>query len=83
MAGRFLRVSIDRFYEEATGDPAAFKKLCQVLPDAIKEATRELNKNAIASTVREELNEISPDTLNSLYLLAFKNYEGFSSFKLG
>ncbi len=74
------RVSIDKFYEIVFGDSLAFAKLCKALPlildDVIKEQGSATNQN----TVFSELAAISPNIMKSLYLLAFKTYEGFDNF---
>ncbi|BDS10833.1 Eco47II family restriction endonuclease [Aureispira anguillae] len=76
------RVSIDKFYELVTGDKNAFQKLCKALPTVIKDATSKLKNAEKANTVFDELNKLSPDLLTSIYLLSFKNYEGFNDFNL-
>ena len=65
------RVSIDKFYELVTDRKTAFKDLCEKLP-----IVNELN------TVFEELRQISPNLLKSLYLLSFERYEGFNNFNV-
>lgn len=76
---RIRRVSIDKFYEEVTGDSKAFYKICKVLPDMIDEIIKE-NKSFSAEddTVILELLEMDDDILRSLFMLAFKEYLGFS-----
>jgi hypothetical protein len=79
---RIRRVSIDQFYALVTGEPNAFKQLCEKLPSVINDvmaATRQ--KNSI-NTVFVELETISPNLLKSLYLLAFRKYQGFEHFDL-
>jgi nicotinic acid mononucleotide adenylyltransferase len=76
------RVSIDKFYEIVTGDKLAFKKLCEVIPTVIEDVVFEIKKKEKENTVFKELNEISDDTLKSIFLLAFKKYEGFNNFKI-
>lgn len=71
------RVSIDKFYERVTGEATAFKQLCDVLPSVIKDVISDLGIGTVQNTVFAELQEIAPDTLESLYLLAFSKYEGF------
>lgn len=74
------RVSIDKFYEEVTGDRDAFYKICKQLPIIIDEIIAENNEFVIEDdTVISELHSISPDTLKSLYMLAFSTYEGFKN----
>jgi hypothetical protein len=75
------RVSIDKFYEIVTKDKLAFQKLCSVLPHVIKDVVTNMKSRNKKNTVFEELNNISSDLLTSIYLLSFKKYEGFNSFK--
>ena len=74
------RVSIDKFYEIVTGDKNSFKNLCSVLPEVIKDVVDELKIKKESNSVIKELNEISDNTLKSLYLLSFSKYEGFDKF---
>lgn len=72
------RVSIDKFYEEVTGDKDAFYKICKQLPLVIDEIILENDEYAVEKdTVLEELRANNPDILKSLYMLAFSTYEGF------
>lgn len=72
------RVSIDKFYEEVTGDKNAFYKICKQLPIIIDEILSESDEySAEKDTVIDELREKNPDILKSLYMLAFSTYEGF------
>jgi hypothetical protein len=78
---RIRRISIDRFYELVTKDPLAFKKLCLVLPQAIQDVLKDNTEElSFQNTVIQELQTISPNILESLYLHSFKTYEGFDSF---
>jgi len=76
------RVSIDKFYELVTGENNAFKNLCEVLPLVLDDviATREISM--VEDSVFEELNQISPNLLQSLYLLSFSKYDGFDNFRI-
>jgi len=76
------RISIDKFYEMVTGDANAFKKLCEALPVILDEVISSMDMNIIENSVFEELQGLSPNVLQSLYFLAFQNYEGFESFVL-
>ena len=76
---RIRRVSIDKFYEIVFDDKDAFYKLCQALPTILDDVVAETNTGNIENTVYSELKEISPETLKSLYLLAFSTYEGFKT----
>lgn len=74
---RIRRVSIDRFYEIVFHDKDAFCKLCEALPLILTDVLRDVDMGTIHNTVYQQLDEISPNLLKSLYLLAFKTYEGF------
>jgi hypothetical protein len=76
------RVSMDKFYELVTGDVNAFRNLCEVLPKVLDDVIISMGKNSIENSVYKELNEFSPNLLQSLYLLSFSNYEGFTEFNL-
>jgi len=79
---KIRRVSIDKFYERVTGDKNAFKNLCEILPFVIDDVVLSLDTNCIENSVFNELNHISPNLLNSLYLLSFSNYNGFDTFDI-
>ena len=72
------RVSMDKFYEIVFGEKDAFFKLCKALPDILDDVIAEIHCGNIKNTVYQELESINKDTLKSLYLLAFRSYEGFS-----
>lgn len=74
------RVSMDKFYEIVFEDPLAFAKPCRALPVILDDVIQELGNAANQNTVFDELAAISPDIMKSLYLLAFKTYEGFDNF---
>ena len=77
---KIRRVSIDQFYKIVTGDPYAFRNLCQILPTVISDATKEIQLQEVENTVLTELMKISDNLLESIYLFSFKKYEGFDSF---
>ena len=77
---RLRKISIDKFYELVTGDKLAFMKLCQTLPRVIADVVENKISSEKKNTVVSELKAISSDTLKSLYILAFSNYEGFNHF---
>ncbi|NLM25973.1 MAG: Eco47II family restriction endonuclease [Firmicutes bacterium] len=79
---RIRRVSIDKFYHLVTGDPFAFRNLCSKLPLVIDDVVSSMPDVKLNNTVFAELNELSPNILKSLYLLSFKNYEGFDDLKV-
>lgn len=71
------RVSIDKFYEIVTGDPYAFRNLCQVLPTVLDDVLASMEMETIENSVFDALQTISPNVLKSLYLLSFSHYNGF------
>lgn len=77
------RVSLDKFYEIVTGEKDAFAKLCRILPivimDVLREETQKIIENSVIDDIRKDKVE---HILNSLYILTFKKYQGFSNFKL-
>lgn len=77
---KIRRVSIDKFYELVTGERTAFKQLCEKLPLVIDDIMSEIELDEEINTVISELENISPNLLKSLYLLAFNKYEGFDNF---
>ncbi len=73
---------MDKFYEIVTGDKEAFYKICMEIPKLIDEIIKENKELQVGSdTVVDELREKNPDLLKALYLLAFKEYEGFDKIK--
>lgn len=77
---KIRRVSIDKFYGIVFNDELAFSKLCKALPIIIGDVISELKQGHITNSVYSELSQLSPDTFKSLYLLAFKKYDGFQDF---
>ncbi|MEG1009493.1 MAG: Eco47II family restriction endonuclease [Clostridia bacterium] len=77
---KIKRVSIDKFYEEVTGNKNAFYEICQVLPEIIDEILSENDDLSVEEDiVIKELKETNSDILKSLYMLAFGTYEGFKN----
>ena len=74
------RVSMDKFYGIVFGDEQAFMKLCRALPSILDDVIEDMKRESLNNTVFHELANISPDIMKSLYLLAFKTYEGFDNF---
>lgn len=79
---RIRRISIDKFYEIVCGQPNAFKDLCEILPTVISDVIDNLGLGETKNSVFAELENLSPNTLESLYLLSFQKYEGFANFSL-
>lgn len=77
---KIRRVSIDKFYGIVFGDDEAFFKLCKALPSILDDVIESLQCGSIRNSVYDELKALSPDTFKSLYLLAFKTYDGFQNF---
>lgn len=79
---RIRRVSIDKFYELVTGEPEAFKQLCEVLPTVMDDILKELKSEILENSVFEELQMLGSDIIKNIFLLSFKTYEGFSNFHI-
>lgn len=77
---RIRRISIDKFYGTVFGDNEAFMKMCKALPTILDDVLAEVKKQGSENSVFSELGKISPDVMRSLYLLAFKTYDGFGQF---
>lgn len=75
---RIRRVSMDRFYEIVFNDKYAFYKLCKALPDILDDVISDDASAKLENTVYDELDKT--DFYKSIYLLAFKTYEGFDKF---
>jgi len=76
------RVSMDKFYEIVTGSATAFRALCELLPQVLDDVIETLDQETVKNSVFEELSQISPNLLKSLYLLSFSRYEGFNSLSI-
>ncbi|KPW03198.1 Eco47II family restriction endonuclease [Pseudoalteromonas sp. P1-11] len=76
------RISIDKFYEIVTGEKDSFKNLCEQIPKVIDDVINEGDVRSAENTVFEELKELSPDTLKSIYLLSFAKYQGFEDLNI-
>lgn len=77
---KIRRVSIDKFYGIVFGDDLAFFKLCKALPEILNDVVADLQSGSVQNTVYDELSKLSPDIFKSIYLLAFKTYDGFQNF---
>ena len=77
---KIRRVSIDKFYGIVFGDEEAFFKLCKALPMILDDVIENLQCGSIHNSVYDELKTLSPNAFKSLYLLAFKTYDGFQNF---
>lgn len=77
---KIRRVSIDKFYAIVFQDTLAFFKLCKALPSILDDVIAELNQGCIINKVYDELSHLSTDAFKSLYLLAFRAYDGFRNF---
>ena len=71
-------MSIDKFYEIVFNDKNAFLKLCKALPVILDDVIAADESAKLKNTVYDELDKT--DFYKSLYLLAFKTYEGFDNF---
>lgn len=75
---RIRRVSMDKFYEIVFGEKNAFFKLCKVLPIILDDVIAKDKSTMLNNSVYDELDKTN--FYKSLYLLAFKTYEGFENF---
>ena len=80
---RIRRVSIDKFYEIVTWDSYAFVKLCNKLPAVIDDVLLEIWDSITTNTVLEELKELSPSVVKSIFMFSFGKYEWFEKFFSG
>lgn len=83
------RVSIDKFYEIATGQADAFYQLCRILPNVIDDVLAQTDLDSIIqNTVLAELladnqtNE-KDDILKRIFKTSFATYQGFDDFNWG
>ena len=76
---KIRRMSMDKFYALVFGIEDAFYRLCATLPQIIEDVIKDNPGLALKNTVCEELTKEHADILTSLYLLAFKTYEGFDN----
>lgn len=79
---RIRRVSIDKFYEIVSGDKLAFKKICEKLPRILFDCVDSSKDTLLKNTVFDELVSISPNLIQSIYLLSFSKYEGFDKLEI-
>ena len=79
---RIRRMSIDKFYALVTGDPIAFKKLCEKLPLIIQDIIESDDFKVGSNSVLSELTNIDSNLLKSIYLISFREYEGFDKFNV-
>ena len=79
---KIRKMSIDKFYALVFGIKDAFFRLCEALPKIIEDVVVENPGLALKNTVYKELTTEHSDILTSLYLLAFKTYEGFNTEKI-
>ena len=79
---RLRRISIDQFYEIATGDKLAFCKLCSVLGQVIDDIIDEHPQAIGENTVLQELRSLDADILKRLFSTSFATYHGFDKFTI-
>jgi len=79
---RIKRISMDKFYEIVTWEKYAFRELCVIIPKVLDDVVKEIWDRNTGNTVLEELLELAPNLLNSIYLLSFEKYEWFNEFDI-
>lgn len=75
------RVSMDKFYELVTNEKFSFMRLCSVLPTIISDVLYDIESELVKNTVFEELKELSPNLMKSIFMLSFSKYDGFNEFE--
>ena len=68
--------------ENSTNPLIEHKELCEKLPLIIQDVVTESNLEAESNSVFRELENNDPNLLKSIYLFAFKKYEGFDDFNI-
>lgn len=73
------RVSIDKFYEEVTGEQDAFYQICMQLPITLTKlsANNMFEKNGNNNDLIAEIKSIDPVIILAFYKMAFSKYIGF------
>lgn len=79
-AEKVRRISIDRFYEIATGRKTAFHDLCEVLGMVIDDVLAANPATRAKDTIFKELAARNPDIIKGLFLSSFSGYLGFEDF---
>ncbi|MGK8527433.1 Eco47II family restriction endonuclease [Staphylococcus epidermidis] len=80
---KIRRISIDKFYELATGDKHAFKKICEWLPIVIYSLNQEKNIDNASENILEELrNEYDGKFIDSIFKLSYPTYMGFDDLNI-
>ena len=79
-SSRLRQISIDRFYNLATGRKNAFRDLCAVLGLVVDDVLAECPTSKFKNTVLKELEKRCPDIIRGLFLSSFSTYEGFEDF---
>lgn len=74
---RIRRVSVDQFYNIVFSEKNCFFKLCNALPHILDDVIANENSAKLQNTVYKEL--ANSNFMKSLYLLAFRTYEGFEA----
>lgn len=83
---RIRKISADQFYQLATGDKEAFRKLCSAIPVAIKDYLQDNNiKGDLASggtseayqSLSNKAQKDGMDVLGELFSISLESYNGF------
>ena len=78
---KIRRISIDKFYELATGDSLAFKNLRMVTHSNTCFEQRKQVEDA-TDNILEELKQIDNDFIDSIFKLSYPTYNGFENINI-
>lgn len=79
---KIRRISIDKFYEIATGDEFAFKKICEWLPIVIHTLNKEKNIENATENILKELKQIDNSFIDALFKISYPTYYGFNDLNI-
>lgn len=79
---KIRRISIDKFYELATGDEFAFKKICEWLPIIIHVLNKEKVTEDATENIMSELQTIDNSFIDALFKISYPTYNGFDDLNI-
>ena len=79
---KIRRISIDKFYELATGDEFAFKKICEWLPIVIHVLNKEKVTEDATENILKELEKIDNSFIDALFKISYPTYNGFNDLNI-
>lgn len=79
---KIRRISIDKFYELATGDKYAFKKICEWLPIVIYALNKNKNLKNSTHAILNELSKVDRTFIDSIFKISYPTYNGFTDLNI-